>query len=146
MDCSEVSHLLFTKNRLQQLKLSALHFILTAAECQRAEGLRGCREKRGVSHPETQATLVGAQSRESSGARRGERGLTGDLELGLAQVGGPRAGCARARGCKGRGPTGHPGARSCTGWGAQREASGTVGRKKCLQSREHGRAGAAHVV
>ena len=88
MDCSEVSHLLFTENRLQLLKLSALHFILTAAECQGAEGLRGCREKRGVSHPETQATLVGAQSRESSGAVR---------------------------------------------------------RRKCLQ-REHGRAGAAHVV
>ena len=68
MDCSEVSHLLFTKNRLQPLKLSALHFILTAAECQGAEGLRGCREKREVSHPETQATLVGAQSRESPGA------------------------------------------------------------------------------
>ena len=119
MDCSEVSHLLFTKNRLQQLKLSALHFILTAAECQGAEGLRGCREKRGVSHPETQATLVGAQSRESSGAgeeREGsqatwssvshrlggpEQGVHGHgaargegpqvtLELGLAQVGGPR--------------------------------------------------------
>ena len=97
MDCSEVSHLLFTKNRLQPLKLSALHFILTAAECQGAEGLRGCREKRAVSHPETQATLVGAQSRESPGAgEEGER--------------------AHRR----------PGARSRTGWGAQsRVCTGT---------------------
>ena len=91
MDCSEVSHLLFTKNRLSPLRLQPCILSSVQLERQRAEGLRGCREKREVSHPETQATLVGAQSRESPGAGE-ERGLTGGLELGLAQVGGPRAG------------------------------------------------------
>ena len=96
MDCSEVSHLLFTKNRLSPLRLQPCILSSVQLERQRAEGLRGCREKRAVSHPETQAILVGAQSRESSGAGRGER--------------------AHRR----------PGARSRTGWGAQsRVGTGT---------------------
>ena len=47
--------------------------------------------------------MVGAQSRESPGAGE-ERGLTGGLELGLAQVGGPELGEHGHGGARSEGP------------------------------------------
>ena len=72
MDCSEVSHLLFTENRLQLLKLSALHFILTAAGVSESRGPTGSREKQGVSHPETQAILEGPEQGELGRGKKKE--------------------------------------------------------------------------